>query len=208
MAKKKNTNINLLCTINDLIYLIKHQLQLFLLGCGNNLSYILLLQMHSIRKVFASTARLRVPLTAARQPMPAAAAAILPPQQLSHPPVAPLRQLSSSAVRQSAEHVWSLGRLNHVAIAVPDLEAATETYKTMGATVSEPQVRQWGPMRLNLGSSLYLRQLIMTFQALPEHGVTVVFIELPNTKLELLHPLGENSPIAGFLAKNKMGEFV
>jgi len=133
--------------------------------------------MHSIRKVFASTARLRVPLTAARQPM---TAAILRPQQLSRPPVAPLRQLSSSGVRQSAEHVWSLGRLNHVAIAVPDLEAATETYKTMGATVSEPQ-------------------------ALPEHGVTVVFIELPNTKLELLHPLGENSPIAGFLAKNKMG---
>ena len=46
----------------------------------------------------------------------------------------------------------------------------------------------------------------MTLQALPEHGVTVVFIELPNTKLELLHPIGDNSPIAGFLAKNKMGE--
>ena len=74
-----------------------------------------------------------------------------------------------------------LGRLNHVAIAVPDLEAATGTYRdTLGATVTAPQ-------------------------ALPEHGVTVVFIELPNTKVELLEPLGENSPIAAFLAKNPSG---
>ena len=74
-----------------------------------------------------------------------------------------------------------LGRLNHVAIAVPDLAAATATYRdTLGAKVSAPQ-------------------------ALPEHGVTVVFVELPNTKVELLEPLGENSSIAGFVAKNPSG---
>jgi methylmalonyl-CoA/ethylmalonyl-CoA epimerase len=74
-----------------------------------------------------------------------------------------------------------LGRLNHVAIAVPDLPAATEKYRTvLGATVSEPQ-------------------------ALPEHGVTVVFVELANTKTELLEPLGDNSPISSYLAKNPSG---
>jgi methylmalonyl-CoA/ethylmalonyl-CoA epimerase len=74
-----------------------------------------------------------------------------------------------------------LGRLNHVAIAVPNLAAAAAVYRdTLGAHVSEPQ-------------------------ALPEHGVTVVFVELPNTKVELLEPLGEGSPIAAFLAKNASG---
>ncbi len=74
-----------------------------------------------------------------------------------------------------------LGRLNHVAIAVPDLAAASAVYRdTLGATVTDPQ-------------------------ALPEHGVTVVFIELGNTKVELLEPLGEGSPIAAFLAKNPSG---
>jgi len=74
-----------------------------------------------------------------------------------------------------------LGRLNHVAIAVPDLAAASAQYRTMlGAEVTAPQ-------------------------ALPEHGVTVVFINLPNTKIELLEPLGEGSPIAAFLAKNPSG---
>ncbi|MDX1975448.1 MAG: methylmalonyl-CoA epimerase [Rickettsiales bacterium] len=74
-----------------------------------------------------------------------------------------------------------IGRLNHVAIAVPDLQAASSVYRNiLGANVSEPQ-------------------------AIPEHGVTVVFVNLPNTKIELLHPLGENSPIAGFLAKNTSG---
>ena len=74
-----------------------------------------------------------------------------------------------------------IGRLNHVAIAVPDLEAAAATYRTvLGATVSNPE-------------------------ELPEHGVTVVFVELPNTKIELLHPLGDNSPIQGFLDKNPSG---
>ena len=74
-----------------------------------------------------------------------------------------------------------IGRLNHVAIAVPDLEAAMKTYReTLGAKVSAPEDQ-------------------------PDHGVTTVFIELPNTKVELLYPLGENSPIAAFLAKNPSG---
>ena len=74
-----------------------------------------------------------------------------------------------------------LGRLNHVAIAVPDLAAAASVYAgTLGAEVSAPQ-------------------------SLPEHGVTVVFVALPNTKIELLEPLGEDSPIARFLEKNPAG---
>ncbi|MCY3982964.1 MAG: methylmalonyl-CoA epimerase [Roseovarius sp.] len=74
-----------------------------------------------------------------------------------------------------------IGRLNHVAIAVPDLEAAANRYRTaLGANVGEPRNE-------------------------PDHGVTVVFIELPNTKIELLHPLGENSPINGFLERNPSG---
>ena len=74
-----------------------------------------------------------------------------------------------------------IGRLNHVAIAVPDLAAASATYRdVLGATVSAPQ-------------------------DLPDHGVTVVFVELPNTKIELLHPLGESSPIAKFLADHPSG---
>ncbi len=74
-----------------------------------------------------------------------------------------------------------IGRLNHVAIAVPDLAAATATYRdTLGAKVSAPQ-------------------------DLPDHGVTVVFVELPNTKIELLHPLGDNSPIRKFLDANPAG---
>ena len=74
-----------------------------------------------------------------------------------------------------------IGRLNHVAIAVPDLEAAAAQYRdTLGADVGPPQDE-------------------------PDHGVTVVFITLPNTKIELLYPLGENSPIAGFLEKNPSG---
>ena len=74
-----------------------------------------------------------------------------------------------------------IGRLNHVAIAVPDLEAASAQYRdALGADVGAPQDE-------------------------PDHGVTVVFITLPNTKIELLYPLGENSPIAGFLEKNPSG---
>lgn len=74
-----------------------------------------------------------------------------------------------------------IGRLNHVAIAVPDLEAATARYRdVLGAKVTPPQDE-------------------------PTHGVTVVFIELPNTKVELLYPLGEKSPIQAFLDKNPGG---
>ena len=74
-----------------------------------------------------------------------------------------------------------IGRLNHVAIAVPDLEAAAAQYRdTLGAKVNPPQDE-------------------------PDHGVTVVFIELPNTKIELLYPLGDESPIKGFLEKNPSG---
>ena len=74
-----------------------------------------------------------------------------------------------------------IGRLNHIAIVVPDLEAATAIYRdTLGATVSEPL-------------------------PLPDHGVTTVFVELPNTKIELLHPLGERSPIERFLERNRNG---
>lgn len=74
-----------------------------------------------------------------------------------------------------------IGRLNHIAIAVPDLEAAARQYRDMlGAQVGAPQDE-------------------------PEHGVTVIFITLPNTKIELLHPLGKGSPIAGFLEKNPSG---
>ena len=74
-----------------------------------------------------------------------------------------------------------IGRLNHVAIVVPDLAAATAIYRdTLGASVSAPL-------------------------DLPEHGVTTVFVELPNTKIELLHPLGAASPIAKFLQSNPAG---
>ncbi len=74
-----------------------------------------------------------------------------------------------------------IGKLNHVAIAVPDLERAGEHYRSIfGAEVSEPV-------------------------PLPEHGVTTVFVTLPNTKIELLHPLGDNSPISRFLQRNSEG---
>lgn len=74
-----------------------------------------------------------------------------------------------------------IGRLNHIAIAVPDLAVASARYRDMlGASVGEPQ-------------------------ALPEHGVTVVFIDTGNAKVELLEPLGEASPVASFLEKNPTG---
>ena len=74
-----------------------------------------------------------------------------------------------------------IGKLNHVAIAVPDLDAAVRTYRdVLGAAVSKPL-------------------------PLPEHGVVTVFVTLPNTKIELLHPLGADSPIAGYLARNPSG---
>jgi len=74
-----------------------------------------------------------------------------------------------------------IGRLNHVAIAVPDLVKAANQYKeVLGAKVSPPQEEI-------------------------QHGVTIVFVELPNTKIELMHPLGNNSPIKNFLEKNVSG---
>lgn len=74
-----------------------------------------------------------------------------------------------------------IGRLNHVAIAVPDLAAASAVYRDiLGARVSEPV-------------------------EVPAHGVTTVFVELDNTKIELLHPLGDGSPIAPFLERNPSG---
>ncbi|KAF0303170.1 Methylmalonyl-CoA epimerase, mitochondrial [Amphibalanus amphitrite] len=77
--------------------------------------------------------------------------------------------------------LWKLGRLNHVAIATPDLKKSTALFRdVLGADVSEPE-------------------------ALPEHGVRTVFINLGNTKLELLHPLGPDSPITNFLDKNPSG---
>ncbi|XP_053810299.1 methylmalonyl-CoA epimerase, mitochondrial isoform X2 [Vidua chalybeata] len=107
------------------------------------------------------------------------AAGLLSRLQTSAPTV---RILSSKSFSQSIPScLWKLGRLNHVAIAVPDLEKAQSLYKdVLGAQVSETV-------------------------ALPEHGVYTVFVELGNTKLELLHPLGEKSPIASFLQKNKTG---
>ena len=74
-----------------------------------------------------------------------------------------------------------IGRVNHIAVVVPDLEQAAAVYRdTLGARVSEPL-------------------------PLPDHGVTTVFVELENTKIELLHPLGEDSPIASFLERNASG---
>lgn len=74
-----------------------------------------------------------------------------------------------------------IGKLNHIAVVVADLAKAAAVYRdTLGAAVSQPL-------------------------PLPEHGVTTVFVELPNTKIELLHPLGANSPIAKFLEKNPDG---
>jgi len=74
-----------------------------------------------------------------------------------------------------------IGRLNHVAIVVPDLAAASELYRrVLGTRVSEPR-------------------------PLPAHGVTVVFVELPNTRIELLEPLGDASPVRGFLERSPAG---
>lgn len=74
-----------------------------------------------------------------------------------------------------------IGKLNHIAIAVPDLESASRIYKDiLGANVSDPV-------------------------SMPDHGVTTVFVELPNTKIELLEPLGDESPIKNYLLKNPKG---
>lgn len=90
-------------------------------------------------------------------------------------------KVSKKFSQLSRNFTFHIGRLNHVAIAVPDLKKSAEFYSnTMGAKVSLPI-------------------------DLPEHGVTTIFVEVNNTKFELLHPLGENSPIANFLQKNASG---
>ena len=74
-----------------------------------------------------------------------------------------------------------IGNINHIAIAVPDLETAAARWRdTLGADISVPQ-------------------------SLPEHGVRIVFVTQPNSKVELMEPLGESSPIAAFLARNPDG---
>ena len=102
-----------------------------------------------------------------------------PPPHPSPTPPAPSHP--QRALRAQVGAALALGRLNHLAVAVPDLDASVALYRdVLGAEVSEPE-------------------------SLPEHGVTVVFINLPNTKIELLHPFGERSPIQGFLDKNPAG---
>ena len=92
-----------------------------------------------------------------------------------------LALFGGAALQDEKQEMKMIGRLNHVAIAVPDLQAAAAQYETtLGAKVGPPQDE-------------------------PDHGVTVIFIELPNTKIELLFPLGEGSPIESFLAKNPSG---
>ena len=92
-----------------------------------------------------------------------------------------LALFGGAALQDKKQEMKMIGRLNHVAIAVPDLQAAAAQYETtLGAKIGPPQDE-------------------------PDHGVTVVFIELPNTKIELLFPLGEGSPIESFLAKNPSG---
>ncbi|KAJ5075120.1 methylmalonyl-coa epimerase [Anaeramoeba ignava] len=90
------------------------------------------------------------------------------------------RKLTTIFKEEKKEN-FEIGRFNHIAIAVPDLKKAGEMYKnTFGAEISE-------------------------IMHLPEHGVSTIFVKLANTKIELLHPLGEKSPIKGFLEKNPMG---
>ncbi|XP_060115884.1 methylmalonyl-CoA epimerase, mitochondrial [Heteronotia binoei] len=89
--------------------------------------------------------------------------------------------VSHPSTQKSPGRLWKLGRLNHIAVAVPDLEKAKFLYKeVLGASVSETV-------------------------PLPEHGVYTVFVDLGNAKLELLYPLGDHSPVASFLQKNKAG---
>lgn len=90
------------------------------------------------------------------------------------------RSLVTDAAKNSP--AWKLGRLNHVAIAVPDMDQASVFWKDI---MQAQKVSKSVPM--------------------PEHGVYTVFVELGNTKIELLHPYGEQSPIAGFLANNRSG---
>eukprot|EP01129_Flabellula_baltica_P003379 TRINITY_DN13152_c0_g1_i1.p1 TRINITY_DN13152_c0_g1~~TRINITY_DN13152_c0_g1_i1.p1 ORF type:complete len:184 (-),score=43.01 TRINITY_DN13152_c0_g1_i1:21-551(-) len=87
----------------------------------------------------------------------------------------------SRVYRRNKSDVMKIGRLNHVAIAVPDLEKATAFYRdVLGGVVTEPH-------------------------ALPDHGVTTVFVKLENSNVELLEPLGENSPIGKYIEKKPAG---
>jgi methylmalonyl-CoA/ethylmalonyl-CoA epimerase len=94
---------------------------------------------------------------------------------------APRTPIFRDGKRHDLHRAAMLGRLNHVAIVVPDLASASGLYRqVLGAHVSEPQ-------------------------ALPGHGVTVVFVDLPNTRIELLEPLGPGSPVRSFLDRNPAG---
>src|SRR5687767_11886189 len=99
---------------------------------------------------------------------------------MKRPHAEPARHIRASSAPTDKE-MYMIDRLNHVAIAVPALGPAAAIYRNaLGAEVSEPVAQ-------------------------PEHGVSVVFVTLPNTKIELLEPLGENSPIAAFLRRNPSG---
>ncbi|KAK3799332.1 hypothetical protein RRG08_048838 [Elysia crispata] len=91
------------------------------------------------------------------------------------------KMLHLSGMKLTKSKVWSLGKINHIALVTPNLNKSTALYRdVLGGKVSDQQ-------------------------PLPEHGVTTVFVELGDTKIELLHPLGEKSPIRSFLEKNKSG---
>lgn len=92
-----------------------------------------------------------------------------------------VRRIHLSASQLKSSKVWNLGKINHIALVTPDLNKSTALYRdVLGGKVSDQQ-------------------------PLPDHGVTTVFVELGDTKIELLHPLGEKSPIQSFLEKNKSG---
>ncbi|GFR67443.1 methylmalonyl CoA epimerase [Elysia marginata] len=91
------------------------------------------------------------------------------------------KRLRLTAAQLRSSKVWNLGKINHIALVTPDLNKSTALYRdVLGGKVSDQQ-------------------------PLPEHGVTTVFVELGDTKIELLHPLGEKSPVQSFLDKNKSG---
>jgi len=92
-----------------------------------------------------------------------------------------LKHWSTTTIHNTSSEKWRIGKLNHVAIAVKDLEGSMKMYRdVLGAKVSDPEPQK-------------------------DHGVYTVFVELGETKIELLYPLGENSPINGFLEKNANG---
>ncbi|KAI8774776.1 methylmalonyl-CoA epimerase mitochondrial [Biomphalaria glabrata] len=96
-------------------------------------------------------------------------------------PVKCLQQVKHVHTGQNCMKTWNLGKLNHVALVTPDLDKSAALYRDV------------------------LKGKVSSKQALPEHGVTVVFVQLGEAKIELLQPLGENSPVQSFLNKNKSG---